>query len=101
MPVGQGAVSQSIKDPQDKPGCGSQQEADKIQTPCSLPDPSEEVEQDEAGMKDRKEDVEKFHHPKSIAIRKTYGSNILLTSCAFTESFSISGRSNFYQLSCI
>ena len=61
VPVGQGTVSQSIKDTQDKPGCGSQQEADKIQTPGKLPDPSEQVKEDEAGMKDCKEDVKKFH----------------------------------------
>ena len=57
VPVGQGTVSQSIKDSKDKPGCGSQQKADKIQTPGFLPDPSEQVEQDKAGMKDRKENV--------------------------------------------
>ena len=61
VPVGQGTVSQSIKDSQDKPGCGSQQEADKIKTPGKLPDPSEQVEEDEAGMKDCKEEVQKFH----------------------------------------
>jgi len=61
VPVGQGTVSQSIKDSQDKPGSGGQQEADEIQTPGFLPDPSEQVEEDEAGMEDCKEEVKKFH----------------------------------------
>ena len=61
VPVGQGTVSQSIKDSQDKPGSGGQQEADEIQTPGKLPDPSEQVEDDEAGMKDCKEEVKKLH----------------------------------------
>ena len=61
VPVGQGTVSQSIKDSQDKPGSGGQQEADEIQTPGKLPDPTEQVKEDEAGMKDCKEEVKKFH----------------------------------------
>ena len=37
-----------------KTGCGSQQEADEIQLPGFLLDPSEQVKKDEAGMKYRK-----------------------------------------------
>ena len=61
VPVGQRTVAQSIKDPQDKPGGSGQQEADKIQTPGFLPDPSKQVEEYQAGMKDRKKDVKKSH----------------------------------------
>jgi hypothetical protein len=61
VPVGEWTVSQSIKDSKDKPGCGGQQEANEIQTPCFLPNPSEQVEDNEAGMKDGEEDVKKFH----------------------------------------
>lgn len=60
MPVGQGTVSKTIKDTQDKPGSGSQQEADKVQTPGFLPEPSKQVKKDQAGMKNRKEDIKEF-----------------------------------------
>ena len=66
VPVSQGTVSKSIKDTQDKPGCGGQQEADKIQTPGFFPDPSEQIENYEACMKDRKKDVKKFHQSKFL-----------------------------------
>ena len=61
VPVGQRTVSQSIKDSQDKPGSGGQQKADEIQTPGFLQDPSEQVEEDKAGMKNCKEEVKKLH----------------------------------------
>ena len=61
MPVSQGTVSKSIKDSQDNPGSSGQQKADEIKTSGFLPDPSEQVEEYEAGMKDRKEDIKKFH----------------------------------------
>ena len=61
MPVSERTVPQSIKESQDKPGSGSQQQADKIQTPGFLPDPAEKVEEYKAGMEYRKEDIKKFH----------------------------------------
>ena len=61
VPVGQGAVSNSIKDAQNNPGSTSQQQADEIKTPGFLPDPSKQVEENKAGMKDRKKDVKKSH----------------------------------------
>lgn len=61
VPLSQGTVSKSIKDSQDNPGSSSQQKADKIKKSGFLPDPSEHVEDYKKGMKDRKEDVKKFH----------------------------------------
>ena len=61
MPVGQGTVSESVKDAKNHPGSACQQQADKIQTPGFLPDPSKQIEENKAGMKDRKKDVKKSH----------------------------------------
>ena len=61
VPVGQGTVSNSIKDAQYNPGSASQQQADEIKTPGFLPDPSKQVEENKAGMKDGKKDVKKSH----------------------------------------
>ena len=61
VPVSQGTVSKSIKDSQDNPRSSGQQKADKIKKSGFLPDPSEQVEDYEKGMKDRQEDVKKFH----------------------------------------
>ena len=66
VPVSQGTVSKSVKDTQDQPGSGSQQEDDKIQEPGFFPDPSKEIEQYQACMKDRKKDVEKPHLPVQL-----------------------------------
>ena len=57
VPVGQGTVSKSVKDAQNNPRSTSQKNADEIKTPGFLPDPSEQVEEDKAGMKDRKKNV--------------------------------------------
>ena len=61
MPVGQGAVSKFIKDAQNNSGSASQRQSDDIEKPGFLPDPSKQVEEDKAGMKDRKKDVKKSH----------------------------------------
>ena len=61
VPVSQGTVSKSIKDAQNNPRSTCQQKANEIKTPGFLPDPSKQVEENKAGMKDRKKDIKKSH----------------------------------------
>ena len=61
MPFSKRTVPKAIEYSQYNPRSGGQQEADKIQKPGFLPDPSEQVKEDKAGMKDREENIKKFH----------------------------------------
>lgn len=70
MPVGQGAVSESVKDPQDNPGAGRKQQADQVDAPGLFPDPAEKVEQHQAGVENGKENIQDPH--TSINVQHFY-----------------------------
>lgn len=57
MPFSKWTVSKSIKESKEKPRSSCEQEADEIQSSAFLPDPSEQVEDYETGMKNCKEDI--------------------------------------------
>ena len=70
MPVCKRAVAKPIPDPEDKPGEGRQKNNHEMNPSRFFPDPSEEIKNNQYGMKDKKEYIQKsiHHHQSKIRI---------------------------------
>jgi len=58
MPIGKRAISETIKQPKDKPGTSGKDQQNKVSNACSLPYPPKYVEDYYNQMKNQKEIVE-------------------------------------------
>jgi hypothetical protein len=62
MPIRAGTVAKTVPNPQKKPGKSCQRQKDQVGQSRFFPDPSQEVEQDDGGVKREKKDVQESIH---------------------------------------
>ena len=61
VPVGEGAVADPVKDPENEPGGSCQKEDNQVCFPERLKNPTEKIEQDQGGVEYYEENINHFY----------------------------------------